>query len=382
MSGYEPTRINDGEHSDSWEHPDIKDAFNPLDPTDAVNQAEKYWKVHQDWEQGVETFARSIQNSIAQAWSGPAAEKSKESIQNYTNDARNLTPALAELYSRVSDAAVAISETKKALPDPVVVTWTSWAWPPHRWDLQREQSEEAEKARKAMDEYYVRPFSAMDGKIPVLAAPTSPTKSVDITAPRPGGDGGGTSSGGPGNSPGTTGSGTTGGTDGDGRPDTTEEQGEQTKPEQTQSSSTDPTISSTMPTGTDPAQTTPSSLTSTDPGKTTPTGLGTTTSPGSPGSPTGTGSPNQQSPGRTTQGVPGMTGTAGTATSSTTAAGRGASGMAGMGGMGGGRSGGKDDGSEHKIPEYLINQENTDELLGDMPTTVAGGVIGGNADTD
>ncbi|MGY4102829.1 WXG100 family type VII secretion target [Nocardia sp. R16R-3T] len=376
MSGYEPTRINNGEHSDSWEHPDIKDAFNPLDPTDAINQAEKYWKVHQDWEQGVETFARSIQNSIAQAWSGPAAEKSKESIQNYTNDARNLTPALAELYSRVSDAAVAISETKKALPDPVVVTWTSWAWPPHRWDLQREQNEESEKARKAMDEQYVRPFSSLDGKIPVLSAPTSPTKSVDITAPRPGGDDGGTNSGGPGNSPGTTGS----GTESEGKPDTSKEQGEQTTPEQTQASSTNPTTASTTPTGTDPTQTTPSTLT--DPGKTTPTGLSTTSTPGSPGSPTGAGSPNQPSPGRTTQGVPGATGTAGTTTTSTTAAGRGTSGIAGMGGMGGGRSGGKNDESEHKIPEYLINQENTDELLGEMPKTVFGGVIGGNAGTD
>ncbi|MEV4126700.1 hypothetical protein [Nocardia sp. NPDC049707] len=378
MSGYEPTRINNGEHSDSWEHPDIKDAFNPLDPTDAINQAEKYWKIHQDWEQGVETFARSIQNSIAQAWSGPAAEKSKESIQNYTNDARNLTPALAELYSRVSDAAVAISETKKALPDPVVVTWTSWAWPPHRWDLQREQSEESEKARKAMDEHYVRPFSSLDGKIPVLSAPMSPTKSVDIAAPRPGGDNGGSNTGSPGNSPGTTDSGNPGDAEGDGKTGTTEEQGEQTTPEQAQSSSTNPTSSST-PTGTDPTQATPSTLTSTDLGKTTPTGLGTTTSPSSPGS---TGSPNQQSPGRTVQGVPGTAGTTGATTTSTSAAGRGTSSMAGMGGMGGGRSGGKDDESGHKIPEYLTNQNNTDELLGEIPQTVAGGVIGGDAETD
>lgn len=43
MNGYEPTQIpGGGEHTDSWEHPDIKDAFDPLNTTDAINQAEKY----------------------------------------------------------------------------------------------------------------------------------------------------------------------------------------------------------------------------------------------------------------------------------------------------------------------------------------------------
>ncbi|SLJ82548.1 Uncharacterised protein [Mycobacteroides abscessus subsp. abscessus] len=57
--------------------------------------------------------------------------------------------------------------------------------------------------------------------------------------------------------------------------------------------------------------------------------------------------------------------------------------MRGMGGMGmagapGARGGGQDD-DTHQIPDYLVTQENTDELLGELPPTVPGGVIGGDA---
>jgi hypothetical protein len=48
-----------------------------------------------------------------------------------------------------------------------------------------------------------------------------------------------------------------------------------------------------------------------------------------------------------------------------------------MGGAGAGR-GGQDDESKRSTPDYLINQENTEELLGDIPPTIAGGVIGRN----
>ncbi|MEU4344384.1 hypothetical protein AB0H00_24500, partial [Nocardia sp. NPDC023852] len=282
MSGYENTRIpNGGEQPDSWEHPRINNAFNPLDTLDAVNQASKYWSARNQWEQGVETFARSIQNSIAQAWSGPAAEQSKNTIAKYTSDAQNLTNSLEELYCRVRDAATAIANTKKALPDPVFVTWTSWAWPPHRWDLQRDQSEAEQTARAAMRDFYVKPFSEMDGKIPVLPTPVGPTASVDIPPPPPGGyqgddNGGAPTSSTPSNGPDTTDSGAPGDKEGNGKPDesSTEEQpGDQLTHEQLPAATTP-----TTPTGLDPTATTPANTT--DPTKTVPTSTGTPSSPG------------------------------------------------------------------------------------------------------
>ncbi|PXX60285.1 hypothetical protein DFR70_110125 [Nocardia tenerifensis] len=398
MTGYEPPRIpGGGEHTDSWGHTEIKDAFEPLDTTSAIEQAERYWQMHQLWEQGVSTFARSIQTSISQAWSGPAAEASKNSIQTYATDAHTLTPALAELHTRVRDAATAIVNTKKAIPDTVNTSIRSRIFHPSRWNLDREQSEETQKARVAMNEHYVQPFNQIDGKIPVLPTPTSPTKALDITPP-PGGyktDEGGT--GGQPTQPKTPGTDPNSKAPGDnngGQPgdpsNPNKESTEQPKTEQTTPASTSPSNTQTTPASTTPTTTNPGTPTSTDPTKTVPTSTGTPHSPGTPGSPTtrspsSPGSPTTRTPqpGRSVPGTPSTPGTtANPAAAAATSATRGATGTPGVGGMGAGARGGKsEDDSEHKIPDYLITQENTDELLGELPRTIPGGVIGGDIPT-
>ncbi|MEU2029995.1 WXG100 family type VII secretion target [Nocardia amamiensis] len=379
MSGYENTRIpSGGEHPDSWEHSRINDSFEPLDVTDAVDQANKYWQVRNLWEQGVETFARSIQTSIAQAWSGPAAEQSKNAIAKYTSEAQNLTNSLEELYCRVRDAATAIENTKKALPDTVHYPWTERVFHPSRWSLSGEQSEAEQAARAAMKQFYVQPFSEMDGKIPVLPTPVGPTASVDIPAPPPGGypnsNNGGPNSTNSGNNPGSTDSGVPGDKDGDGKPDepsAQEQQPADQSSQEQQSSDTTPANTSTTPAGVDPTATNPT--TTTDPARTVPTGTGTPHGPGTPGMP---GTPNQPQPGRSIPGTPGTpTPSAKPAAAAATAGARGAAGLPGMMSPGA-RGGSKDDESEHKTPDYLINQANTDELLGEVPRTLPGGVIG------
>jgi uncharacterized protein YukE len=383
MSGYENKRIpSGGEHADSWEHSRINDTFKPLDPTDAFSQADTYWQARNEWERGVETFARSIQTSIAQAWSGPAAEQSKSAIAKYTSDAQNLTTSLEELYYRVRDAATAIADTKKALPDLVEFSVGERIFHPTRWILSDDRSEAEQSARVAMKEFYVQPFSEMDGKIPVLPTPVGPTASVDIPAPPPGGyhsdDSGGPTTNDPGTSP--TGTGTPGDKDGDGEPDETSTEEPQSTDESTQdeqSSDTTATDTSTTPAGVDPTSTTPASTT--DPTKTVPAGTPTPHSPGSPGSPGTPSTTNQPQPGRSIAGAPGTPSTSVSPAAATNTSVRGTSGTPGMMAPGA-RGGGKDDESEHKTPDYLITQENTDELLGEVPRTLPGGVIGGTPD--
>ncbi|MBF6464234.1 hypothetical protein IU427_03445 [Nocardia beijingensis] len=390
MSGYENKRIpNGGEHADSWEHSRINGTFQPLDPTDAFTQADTYWRARNEWERGVETFARSIQTSIAQAWSGPAAEQSKSSIAKYTSDAQSLTTSLEELYYRVRDAATAITDTKKAIPDLVDIPFEDRIFNPRRWNLSSERFLAEQSARVAMNEYYVQPFSEMDGKIPVLPTPVGPTASVDIPAPPPGGyhsdDSGGPTSTDSGNGPTTTDSGTPGDKNGDGKPDetTTEEQQQSTDGPTRNQQSSDTTASDTTtePAGVDPTSTTPASTT--DPAKSAPAGTPTPHSPGtpSPGTPGAPSTSNQPQPGRSIAGAPAtLNPTANPAAAARAASGlRGANGMPGMMAPGA-RGGGKDDESEHKTPDYLITQENTDELLGDPPRTLPGGVIGGTPD--
>src|SRR5690606_33351761 len=392
-----------GENPSSWSHPDIVGAFDPLDPTDANNHAQLYYQVSELWDTGLRTFARGIQTSMDQAWSGAAAEASKASIKNYVTKAEELTPVLNELSTRVTEAASASAQTNSALPDPVVITWTSWLWPPNRWDLQREQSEEEQAARDAMRDYYVQPFKSIDSSIPVLPTPVSPTSSPDITPP-PGGKwviDDGTGGGGPGGG----GGGNDGGS-GAGEPDSGEpgagEQPEEGQPEGSENSSEDQSDTSGTPSSRDPANTTPAGTTPaganpSDPGKTVPSGStpsspgsGSPGSPGSgsPGSPgSGSpGSPGSGSPGSPGSGSPGSPGSstpqpgrsvpgagvvspASPAGSSSTSAASGGAGRAGMAGMGapGARGGGKDEESSRATPDYLITQENTDELLGEAP---------------
>lgn len=365
-----PIIPNGGEYSHSWDHPKISDAFSPLDVNDATSQAGKYWLIRQYWEQGFETFLRSTQASLSQAWSGPAAEQSRQAIQDYIDKyARPVTPALETLSNGIRDAANAIVNTKNSVGDPLDITgvdgFVNWLF------SEDEASRRTEEARDAMKTYYVTPFGQLDNKIPVIPVPTGPTSTPDIPPPPPGGYTGqsnpATDTGSP---TGTTPSGTpTGETDGD--PESETEPETPADDQAGQPRTTDPGETSTEPAGAE----LPNSTTPTVPANTTPSGVAT--GPGSPGSPTG--SPDTQAPGRTVSGAPNTTqgtpaGVGATAAST-------ASGNRGMGGMpmgvgAGNRGGGKDEESSRSTPDYLINQENTDELLGETPRTIPGGVIG------
>ncbi|MGA6206550.1 hypothetical protein ACPESR_17570 [Nocardia testacea] len=368
-----PTILRGGEHTNEWEHPEIKAAFSPLLVQDAIDQAERYWQMRQLWEQGVETFVRSVQASLAQSWSGPAAEQSKQAIQDYIDKyARPATSALEALSAGVRNAATAIVETKNAIGDPLTTDgFKGWL---NETFNDSEIGRRTEAARVAMQTHYVDRFGELDTHIPVIPVPVGPTSTTDIPAPPPGGyntdtgNPGATSPGSPTDTAGETPAGETPGTP----------EGETPGEETTQPTTTDP-----GDTATDPASTeTPTGSTPTVPAGTTPAGV--TTSPGSPGgtppgSPGSPGTPESQTPGRTVQGAPNATTGVPASASAAAANAAGNRGMTGMpmGGAGAGR-GGQDDESKRSTPDYLINQENTDELLGETPRTIPGGVIGSN----
>ncbi|MEU1982206.1 hypothetical protein [Nocardia sp. NPDC019395] len=368
-----------GEHPLGWDHEKIKNAFDPLVVDDAKAQSDKYWEMRVSWEEGVETFIRSVQTSLAQAWSGPAAEQSRQAISDYIEKyARPVTPALEGLSNGVADAVNAIVETKKGIGDPLDVTGIDGFF--NRMISDDEAERRTATARTAMTIHYVDRFGVLDHSVPVIAIPVGPTTTTDIPAPPPGGYNTDTGN------PSTTTSGnpnstTPGGAPNGETPGTPEDpQGETPGDDQTgQPTTTSPGETATTPAGTETPSTTPTVPASTAP-------AGVTTGPGSPGgTPAGTpgspGSPEAPGPGRTVPGTP-ATGP-GAPTGAAAAAGTTAAGTRGMGGMpmgaaGAGRGGGQDDESNRSVPDYLINQENTDELLGEIPPTIEGGVIGSN----
>ncbi|MGI5216993.1 WXG100 family type VII secretion target [Nocardia sp. CA-290969] len=361
-----------GENPKEWDHERIKNAFDPLVVDDAKAQSDKYWEMRVSWEEGVETFIRSINTSLAQAWSGPAAEQSRQAIKDYVDKhARPVTPALEALSNGIASAVDAIVTMKKSVGNPLDVTgldgFTNWLF------SEDEAERRTQEARTAMTTHYVNPFGELDTLVPVVPIPVGPTSTTDIPAPPPGGypTGTGTPStpGSPtGTTPGETPTGETPGTPEDETP------GETPGEETTQPSTTTTGQTPTTPTGAEP----PGSTTPTVPAGTTPAGVTTGSPSGTPGTPGSPGSPETPGPGRTVQGTPSTAPGTPAATATTAGAPAGTRGMAGMpmGAAGAGRGAGQDDESKRSTPDYLINQENTDELLGELPPTIEGGVIG------
>ncbi|WP_433195400.1 WXG100 family type VII secretion target [Nocardia sp. CA-107356] len=376
MTGNEPTRIPPhGENVFHWERTEIEEAFKPLDPKYAHDAAMTYSNVATQWDQGLETFARSVQGSIAEAWEGSAADKAKDAITRYVTDAHKLTPLITQMSNDMQSAAEGVRAVANGIPEANHHSWTANVWPPRAHEEEGTKNEATAGARNAMLTNYVNKFAEFDGRVPVLPTALDPTNPLDISGPiKSGGNDPGSS--GPG---GTGGPGTTGGpsTPGGESPEKTD--GKTTEePTSTDTDPTDTTSSSTNPSTTTPTTptTTPTTPTATMPSTaTTPSSTPTSTgSPGYPGSSTST----TPSPGRTVSGTPGTTTTNPAAAAATTSSSSGRSGM-GMGGMGAGAGRGKsDEDSTHQIPDYLINAANTEELLGEVTRTVEGGVIGEN----
>lgn len=372
--GYEESLIlknNARENPAAHSHTEIKDLFDAMDPMEATYARDDYAAIATAWEETVTLFAARIRRSSESAWSGPAAETARQAIADYATDATNLTPALWGLAYRVDNMVAAVLSTKNGMPE-VVDDPQSW-WVPGDWfDGDGGVAAAEQGAQQHMATNYVTPAVSADAQVPVLPQPRDPVAVDD------GGHPGGPTTGDDGPSPGGTSP--TPGTPGQETPGA-EQPGEQqptgedtgTAPEDTQSAATETpgaTPQVTVPSNTGSPAVTPASTT---------TGMPTGT-PGSPGSPAGTPGPAAPGPGRTVPGSP-STGapatTAGTRNASGSPATR--SGMPMMGAPGAGRGGSGDDERDRQTPDYLINEENTRELLGEEPRTIPGGVLGADA---
>ncbi|WP_171050084.1 hypothetical protein [Nocardia cyriacigeorgica] len=388
--GYDDKRIPDGEYVVKQSHITLHDTFEAMDPTEANAAKDEYAAIARDWESTVTVFAARIRRSSESAWDGPASNAARQAISDYATDALNLTPALNALSARVGDMVNAVTETKKNMPaftDDPQSPWNPGDW----WDGDKDGDAERAAQTHVQTNYTGKALQA-DLRIPTLPQPRDPVAVDDVPQgewKRGGGDGGGN---GGGNGGGGTGGGGTGG-GGNGGEGTGEEvtpgTEEQTENETTDDSTTDDT---TSPASTDPAATTPAS---TLPSSTSPTTSAASTSglPGSGGGFPGSGGGSGGSSGSTglpgagvpgagrslagsplANGMPAAAGMAGAGSAAGSGTGRG---MPMMGAPGAaGRGGGGDNESDRKTPDYLINEENARELLGDEPRTIPGGVLG------
>ncbi|WP_446223844.1 PPE domain-containing protein [Nocardia sp. IBHARD005] len=332
----------------------------------------------------VTQFNTRIDTAIRDGWDGTTANAAIDGVRTYSSEAQKLPTTFQMVGNGIDLMQGALAQAKMAIPEPYEVPWDEvlLAKIPGSDFLKSDQyqADEAERAAQEILERVYKPQAVVaDEKTPVLAVPKNPLGDGNV----PGGD----NNNGDGSRGGSTNGNSNGSTPG----------GDQSSPAATTPQSTNPTTdtpeddSSTDDSSgdeTSPTATTPTATPSTEPASTpqSPTAAPGAGTPGS-GAPGGGGSPGGGSPGAggaaqapvAGRGVPGSP-SAGmpAAASAGKGAGAGGRGMSGMPGMmgGGGRGGGKDDESEHKIPDYLI-QDRESELIGQLPPTLPpGGVIG------
>ncbi|WP_063915491.1 hypothetical protein [Nocardia salmonicida] len=393
MTGNEKPRIGDPEKPNTWSHWTIFDSFNPLDTTEADNAKSEYTKLASDWSAAVETFAARIRRSSTSAWEGVAATASQNAIADYATRALELTPALNALAQRVTTTVNGVNDTRNSVDKPETSTSNPFnldSWFGGKRSLSS-INDARDDAREAMQAHYVDNFVAAEKEIPVLPQPENPTSPLTTWKPA-GGDSSKNGEDGEGNGGGTNPADANSEKLSEETPSTTEEPATTETPTDTDDSSDDDTTDdSTDDTGPSTTEEQGSTTPATTPSGLTPSGSSGTGSPGagspgggSPGgsSPGGSGVPSGGTPGAVTPGSPTATARVPTGASAGAAgSGTGRAGAPGMGGMGSGRGGGKSEEDEsHQIPDWLKNMENTEELLGEMPRVVQGGVIGGDVD--
>ncbi|MBF6174655.1 hypothetical protein [Nocardia blacklockiae] len=371
-----------GENVFGWSRGQIEDAFSHLDTADAQRQAQQYGSAATYWDQGLETFKRSVHGSIAEAWEGAAAESAKRAITQYVDEAVKLTDLLSSLSTDIKAAADNIVQTKKNIKPAAAHSWTAnipFFGRGRAAEEERSRNQAESESRQAMLDHYVTPFGKLDENVPLLPPSFNPTQPGGVV---PGGDTwrpGGDDSGNP----------VPGGTGPNGTQEPKPENG--TGSEEQQSGSQDgrespgSDDSRTETAGADPNAASPAGTgagASTTAAGVSPSGVtggghtGGTSGMGGSG-PTPGGGPGRSVPGT---GVPGAGWNPAAAAARGGAGTAGAPGMGGMPGMGGaGRGKGEgDEDRDHKTPDYLINAANAEELLGETPRTIPGGVIGGD----
>ncbi|MEV6362973.1 hypothetical protein [Nocardia asteroides] len=336
-------------------------------------------------------FARTVTGANGRSgWTGAAASAAVAAVNNYAEQSIPLSQAATAISLKLSEMRTGIEETQALMPGLTARESVTGKTLPGDGVMkvdEHNQQEATDEARRILRTVYGQVAVQTDNGVPFL--PTAPTITDGTGDTGPTGGTGGTNSDGaqgqstdPGSTDGAATDGTTAGSTGEGT---------STGDDETQSASTTPASTETAAT-TPQSTTTPQSST---PGSTTPgTGPGPGTTPLGTGRPTGSGGGSRTPGGSGTSGggnpaaaapvrsvpVNQSPGTAVAGRGGAAAGGRGATGMSGMGAPGANR-GGSDDERTKGIPEYLITQENGDELIGADGIRTVPPVIGGDLDS-
>ncbi|MEV6223975.1 hypothetical protein ACGFQG_12055 [Nocardia fluminea] len=340
---------------------DLYERVSAMSMTD-VNTLHTRWEtLRNKLEEGFKTYDTEIGKAIAEKWTGNAGASAGAGIKEYVEKSGNLLSSAQMMAEKVKvvESAMQIAKDRVQPHEGSTLSGIASYIPGPTWKMDSHNADTAKsEGAEVIKGIYYEAIKIADTDVPLVPQPYNPLE----TGGKPGDD--------KGSNDGTTGTKPT-----TQQPTTEQPTTEQPTTEQptTETPTTedpsddgdDTTPSSTEPAATTPQSTvptTPTSPTGTTPASTTPMGTGGSPGGGSPG----TGTPSSGVPGAAVPGTPGGAaagkGGAGTAGAGSGGSGRGMSGMGGMG-AGGGRGKG-DDEKEAGTKDYLINQENGEELTG------------------
>ncbi|MFD6101636.1 hypothetical protein ACFWFQ_03130 [Nocardia salmonicida] len=359
---YQKPRVQSGSYEDPSGMSDLYERVSAMSMAD-VNTLHTRWEtLRNKLEEGFKTYDAEIAKAISEKWTGNAASSAGKGIQEYVEKSGNLLGSaqmMAEKVKLVESAMQITKDRVKPHEGSTISGIASWIpGPTWKMDSHNADTAKSEGAEVVRGVYYTA-IGQADTNVPLVPQPYNPldtgSKPVDDKGSQ--GDTTGTK---PTTQQPTTQQPTT-------EQPTTEQPSTETPT--TEDPSDDDTGDDTTPSSTEPAATTtpqstmPTTPTGTTPASTTPMGTGGSPGGGSPGA----GTPGSGVPGAAVPGTPGGAATgkagAGAGGSGSGGAGRGMSGMGGMG-AGGGKGGKGDDEKESGTKDYLINQENGEELTG------------------
>ncbi|MFC9470946.1 hypothetical protein ACFTS5_02035 [Nocardia sp. NPDC056952] len=340
---------------------DLYERVSAMSMTD-VNTLHTRWEtLRNKLEQGFKTYDAEIGKAIGEKWTGNAGASAGAGIKDYVEKSGNLLASAQMMAEKVKvvESAMQIAKDRVQPHEGSTLSGIASYIPGPTWKMDSHNADTAKsEGAEVVKGIYYEAIKIADTDVPLVPQPYNPLD----TGSKPGDDDG---------SKGDT-EGTKPTTQ---QPTTQQPTTEQPTTEQpttetptTEDPSDDDTGDDTTPSSTEPAATTPQSTvpttpTGTTPGSTTPMGTGGSPGGGSPGA----GTPGSGVPGAAVPGTPGGAaagkGGAGAGGAGSAASGRGMSGMGGMG-AGGGKGGKGDDEKESGTKDYLINQENGEELTG------------------
>ncbi|GGF98388.1 hypothetical protein GCM10007304_10500 [Rhodococcoides trifolii] len=381
---------------DAYSHEEIFFHVQNLQPGEVLSSAKMWRGAHEQFSAVVDGLWAQIDPILNTEWTGAAAAGAKAAVRQYADQSHRLVEILDVVANKLEESYTGFEQTKLQVPPPQSFTFTDfarmmtgfpYALPGNVVAARAEAEERRHEAVQVMNTVYSPVVVQSDTGVPQLPPPFDPTGSGAGSIPAstlPSGSGYASTGFAPTNSGGTQFSGgsadvapahpadtTAASTNAPAQAVTQQavtQQPATTSAPGTPSGTTGSAVPSTMstaPADTHAASWAPGGSRRSGSGVGAGGGSSAGAGGGSPRAPYGSGAQTAGSNPSVMQNPSGRVDGSGS--------GRG---MYGAGGMmpGGGRAGGDQDG-EHTIPGYLVNVDNGDELVGDLPL-VAPPVIG------